>query len=111
MIKMLIGFRRRQGMSMQEFKDYRRDIHAPLLFNLPEADKIRRFVVSYPVAAPGWPEPTFDAVVEACFDSLDDLNALYTCEAFQEVVDPDHANFIDLASVSRIVSEEIVVVG
>ncbi|KTT94498.1 ethyl tert-butyl ether degradation protein EthD, partial [Sphingomonas sanguinis] len=53
----------------------------------------------------------FDAFGEQSFDSLDDLNALYTCEAFQEVVDPDHANFIDLASVSRIVSEEIVVVG
>lgn len=110
MIKMLIGFRRRSGMSLQAFKDYRRDVHAPLLFAIPEAALIRRFVVSYPVAASDWGEPSFDAVVEAWFDSIEDLEALYFCENFKTKVDPDHVNFIDLSSVSRIVSEEIIVV-
>ncbi len=73
MMKMLIGFRRRSGMSVQAFKDYRRDVHAPLLFAIPEAANIRRFVVSYPVPAPNWPEPTFDAVVEAWFDTMSDM--------------------------------------
>ena len=106
---MLIGFRRRAGMTIGEFKDYRRDVHAPLLFDLPEAALIRRFVVSYPVAAPGWPDPSFDAVVEAWFDTFEDLNTLYTCEGFRTQVDPDHVNFIDLDSVSRIISEELIV--
>ncbi|TYC52963.1 EthD family reductase [Rhodobacterales bacterium] len=110
MIKMLIGFRRRPGMSLQDFKDYRRDVHAPLLFAIPEADLIRRFVVSYPVETTGWGEPSFDAVVEAWFDTIEDLDALYSCENFRTKVDPDHVNFIDLSSVNRIISEEIIVV-
>ncbi|ALG74820.1 ethyl tert-butyl ether degradation protein EthD [Azospirillum thiophilum] len=110
MIKIILGFKRRQGMSLQEFKDYRRDVHAPLLFAIPEAKKIRRFVVSYPVSAPRFPEPSYDAVVEAWFDSLEDMNDLYFCENFRTKVDPDHANFIDLASVGRVISEEIVVI-
>lgn len=110
MIKMLVGFRRRPGMSLQAFKDYRRDVHAPILFAIPEAAAIRRFVVSYPIPAPNWPEPSFDAVVEAWFDTIADMDALFLSENFRTEVDPDHINFIDLASVSRIVSEEVVVV-
>lgn len=110
MIKILIGFRRHPDMSLQEFKDYRSDVHAPMLFAIPEAALIRRFVVSYPVQAPGWPDPSFDAMVEAWFDTVDDLNTLYTCENFRTKVDPDHVNFIDLTSVSRMVSEELIIV-
>jgi uncharacterized protein (TIGR02118 family) len=107
---MILALKRRQGMSLQEFKDYRRDVHAPLLFAIPEAEYIRRFVVSYPVAAPEFSEPSYDMVVEAWFDSLEDLNALYHSENFRTKVDPDHLNFIDLSQVGRIVSEETVVV-
>jgi hypothetical protein len=110
MIKMLIGFRRRPGMSVQAFRDYRRDVHAPLLFAIPEAANIRRFVVSYPIPAPGWPEPTFDAVVEAWFDTVANMDALFLSENFRTKVDPDHVHFIDLTSVGRIVSEEVIVV-
>ncbi|MDF7813968.1 EthD domain-containing protein [Hymenobacter sp. YC55] len=111
MIKMLITLKRRVGMSFQEFKDYRRDVHAPLLFSIPEAQYIRRFVVSYPIPAPGFPEPSYDAVVEAWFDSLDDLQALYLSENFRTKVDPDHPNFLDVAKAERIITEETIVVG
>lgn len=110
MIKVILGFKRRQGMGVQEFRDYRRDVHAPLLFAIPEAKKIRRFVVSYPLPAPSTPEPRFDAVVEAWFDGPEDMDALFLSDNFRTKVDPDHVNFIDLSSVTRIVSEEVVVV-
>ncbi|MBB5695815.1 EthD domain-containing protein [Muricoccus pecuniae] len=107
----MVGFRRRSGMSVEAFKDYRRDVHAPLLFAIPEAATIRRFVISYPVPAPNWPEPSFDAVVEAWFDTMADMDALFLSKNFRTKVDPDHVNFIDLTSVSRIVSEEVIVVS
>ncbi|MFM9271921.1 EthD domain-containing protein [Halomonas elongata] len=110
MIKVILGFKRRQGMDVQAFRDYRRDVHAPLLFAIPEAKKIRRFVVSYPLLESNSPEPRFDAVVEAWFDNEDDMDALFLSENFQTKVDPDHVHFIDLSSVVRIVSEETVVV-
>lgn len=112
MVKMIITLKRREGMSLQEFKDYRRDVHAPLLFAIPEAGRyIRRFVVSYPVPAPNFPEPSYDAVVEAWFDTMDDLDKLYLSENFRTKVDPDHPNFIDMSKVGRIISQETVVVA
>ena len=36
MIKVVIGFKRRQGMGIQEFRDYRRDVHAPMLLPFPK---------------------------------------------------------------------------
>lgn len=111
MIKVIIAFRRKQGMGVQAFRDYRRDIHAPLLFAIPEAQKIRRFVVSYPVVADVGPEPAFDAVVEAWFDHVEDMQGLFLSQNFLTRVDPDHDNFIDMTTVIRLVTEEIVVVG
>lgn len=110
MVKIILAFKRRQGMTLEEFKDYRRDVHAPLLFAISEAKKIVRFVVNYAVPMPGHPDSTYDAVVEAWFKNLDDLIELYTCENFKTKVDPDHINFIDLSSVSRVVVEELVVI-
>jgi uncharacterized protein (TIGR02118 family) len=111
MIKVIIGFKRKRGMGLQEFKDYRRDVHAPMLFAIPEAQKIRRFVVSYPVGSSAYAEPGFDAVVEAWFDTIEDMEDLFLSDNFRTEVDPDHVNFIDLTSVVRLVSEELVVVG
>ncbi len=42
-------------------------------------------------------------------DRTEDMDGLFLSENFRTKVDPDHVNFIDLSSVVRIVSEEIVV--
>jgi uncharacterized protein (TIGR02118 family) len=110
MIKMAITFKRKQGMSVEDFQAYRRDVHAPLLFAIPEAKLIRRFVVSFPVPAANWQEPSFDALVEAWFDSVEDVDTLYFSENFRTKVDPDHINFIDLSTAQRMISQELVVV-
>ncbi|WP_410013540.1 EthD domain-containing protein [Sodalis sp. C49] len=111
MIKIILLFRRRAGMSHQDFMDYRREVHAPLLLAIPEAKYIRKFVVSYPVPAPNYPEPRYDAVVEAWFNTMAELNGLFSSENFLHKVDPDHENFIDLTSVERIITEEITVIS
>ena len=110
MIKMVITLKRRADMSHEEFVHYQREIHRPLLLSIPEARRyIRRFVVSYPIPAPNYSGPDYDSVVEAWFDSLEDMNALYFSDNFLRKVDPDHANFMDLSAYGRIVSEEEVV--
>ena len=112
MIKMIITLKRRDGMTHDQFVRYQREVHRPLLMSIPEARRyIRRFVVSYPIPAPDYSEPSYDSVVEAWFDSMEDMRALYSSENFLREVDPDHVNFIDLTSVGRIVAEEEVVVG
>ncbi len=42
---------------------------------------------------------------------MEDMNALYFSENFLREVDPDHANFMDLSSYGRVVTEEEVVIG
>lgn len=111
MVKLLIAFKRRQGMSVEDFRAHCRDVHTPLLLSIPEARKIRRFVVSCPIPAMTEGEPTFDAVVEACFDNPNEMDALMQSDNFLGKVDPDHANFIDFTSVVRLVTEEIVCPG
>ena len=110
MIKMIITIKRREGMTHEEFVRYQREIHMPLLMSIPEARQyIRRFVVSYPVSAPDYSGPDYDSVVEAWFDGMEDMNALYSSENFLSKVGPDHENFMDLSAYGRIVAEEEVV--
>lgn len=98
-------------MSHQEFLNYRRDIHAPLLLSIPETKQyVRKFVVSTPVQASGYLDPPYDAMVEAWFSSLEDLNAFYLSDNFVNKVDPDHINFLDVPAAVRLVTEETVVV-
>lgn len=112
MVKLIIMFKRVTGMTQQEFRDYRRDVHAPLLLAIPETSQyIRRFVVSDPIDMPNTPAPAYDVLVEGWFDNLDDLESFYSSDNFMQKVDPDHKNFIDLTSVVRFVSEEIVVIA
>jgi uncharacterized protein (TIGR02118 family) len=112
MIKTIITIKRREGMSHEEFVHYQREVHRPLLMSIPESRRyIRRFVVSYPIPAPQYSGPDYDSVVEAWFDSIEDMNALYFSENFLSKVDPDHANFMDLSSYGRIVAEEDVVIA
>ena len=109
---MLITIKRRPGMSYDEFVRYQRETHRPLLMSIPEAAQyIRRFVVSYPVTAPGYSGPDYDAVVEAWFDSLEDMDALYSSGNFTTRVAPDHENFMDLTGYGRMVCQEDVFLG
>lgn len=109
-IKLIISFQRRQGMDVEAFRDYHRQVHVPLLFSIPEAQKIQRFAISYPLLEPGLPETRHDAVVEAWFDEMEDMSTLFASENFKVKVDPDHVHFIDLPSVERTVANEIIVV-
>ncbi|WPQ62694.1 EthD domain-containing protein [Chitinophaga sancti] len=111
MVKLAILLTRREGMTHQEFLDYRRDIHAPLLLSIPETEQyVRKFIVSAPVPASMYPAAAYDAMVEAWFDSVEDLNTFFQSDNFVNIVDPDHINFLDISAVVRLVTEEIVVI-
>jgi uncharacterized protein (TIGR02118 family) len=111
MIKTVVQFKRKQGMSVEEFRNYRQNKHLPLVLSIPEAKKMSRFVVSHPADPSTSPEPSFDAMLEIWFDTLDDMNALFQSENFLTKVDPDHANFVDPTTVKFVVTEELVVIA
>jgi uncharacterized protein (TIGR02118 family) len=109
MIKLVFLLTRRKGMTHQEFVNYRRDIHVPLLLSIPETKQyVRKFIVSVPLT--GYPEPAYDAMVETWFDSIEDLNAFFQSDNFVNKIDPDHINFLDITATVTLVTEETVVV-
>lgn len=108
MIKLVILLTRRKGMTHQEFVNYRRDIHMPLILSIPETKQyIRKFIVSAPTTS--YTEPAYDAMVETWFDSVEDLNAFFQSDNFVNKVDSDHINFLDLPTTVSLVTEETVV--
>ena len=49
-------------------------------------------------------------MIEAWFDSLADMHALYSSENFLSKVDPDHEHFIDVPAAVRMITHETVVI-
>jgi uncharacterized protein (TIGR02118 family) len=78
MLKLILLFRRKPGMSREAFIDYYENVHAPLsIEKIPGIALYRRSYVE-PGAAPfGHPttEPGFDVVTEIGFDRLEDYEA------------------------------------
>ena len=111
-LKIIVMLKRREGMSHAEFVDHYKNTHRPLLESIPETQRfVRRFAVSFPVPAPQYGEPSYDAVVEMWFDKMEDLDGLFFSDNFRTKVDPDHENFIDLTAFGRIVSQEEVLIA
>ncbi len=111
MIKVILALKRAEHLTHEEFVDYQRNRHRPLLMSIPESKRyMRRFVVSYPVSEPRSPGAEFDSIVETWFDDMADLEALFNSDNFQNIIDPDHRNFIDLPSVQQMICEEDVVI-
>ena len=108
MVKLVYCLRRKPGMSWEEFSQYWRETHAPLVAERAEVLGIKRYVQVRTVDNPaihaamqarndGSPEP-FDGVAELWFDdsALTGPQSPEAAKAGQELLD-DERNFIDLA--------------
>ena len=121
MIKLTYCLRRKPDMSLEEFQQYWRDTHAPLVAERAQTLGIRRYVQVHTSDLSdvhallqgrngGSPAP-FDGVAELWFDSLDAMGsddpavARANAELFE-----DEQNFIDLANSPMWLAEENVVV-
>lgn len=103
MIKTVIFFRRRPGMSLAAFQEHWRTAHAKLVAKLPG---IRRYVQNHVLPAQaGGAVPAFDAVAESSFDDTQAIKALAKSPEYAAVL-ADEPNFIDRATMGMIVTEE-----
>lgn len=110
MIKFVYAIKRREGMSRGAFVDHHRNKHAPLFSSIPEARQyVRRYVISHPVPARGYPEPSYDGLTEIWFDSWGDHDAFFSSENYIQKVKPDEPTFIDFTSVAVMVTDEKVI--
>ncbi|NYH51882.1 uncharacterized protein (TIGR02118 family) [Nocardiopsis arvandica] len=110
MIKFAFLINRLPEMTVEDFQRYHRDRHAPLFTSIPEAEKyVRKYAVSHPITADGYPDPAYDGLTEIWFDSWDDHDSFFASENYRTEVNPDESKFIDLSNVGVMVTNETVV--
>jgi uncharacterized protein (TIGR02118 family) len=111
MIKFAFMINRVEGMTVEEFVEYHRNHHAPLFTSIPEARQcVKKYTVSHPVPAEGYPSPAYDGLTEIWFESWADHDAFFVSKNYKELVNPDESKFIDMDSVAVMVTEEKVVI-
>lgn len=106
MVKIVIFFKRKPAMSVEDFQQHWRTTHADIIVRLPG---IRRYVQSHVLpTAYRRGEPVYDGVAESYFDSTQAMKEL-SKTSFYEAVLADEPNFIDRPSMNSIITDEIVV--
>ena len=106
MVKMVAFFKRKPGMSIEDFQSYWRTTHADIVVKLPG---IRRYVQSHTILS-GYRkgEPIYDGMAELWFDNTDAMRAQAGTPEFV-AVRADEPNFMDVASQGSIITEEHVI--
>jgi len=121
MLKLVYCLRRKPDMSVEEFRRYWREVHAPLVAERAELLGIKRYVqvhTTFPDLIPvfqarngGSPEP-YDGVAEIWFETLEALSS--EDPAVQQAAADllaDERNFIDLAQSPLWIAQENVVIA
>lgn len=108
MVKMFAFIRRRDGLSVEDFRDHWRNVHGPLIRDTPE---LARHVVRYEQhprhrddALSG--TEGVDGVAVQWFDSIDDFVGFITEPGYQELIAPDERRFLDTASIEFLITDE-----
>ena len=103
MVKALSFFKRKAGMSVDEFQAYWRHQHPKVVTALAG---LRRYVQSHTLAAAyRQGEPVYDGIAEVWFDDTAVMHALRGSPA-ATAVRADEARFIDHATMGMIITEE-----
>ena len=106
MVKIVIFFKRKPGMSVEDFQQHWRTTHAEIIVKLPG---IKRYVQSHVLAsAYRKGEPAYDAVAESYFESTQAMKDLAKTPHYAAVLE-DEPNFIDRPSMGSIITDEYVV--
>jgi uncharacterized protein (TIGR02118 family) len=101
-VKVIVLMPRRGDMSREDFGQYLREIHLPLVTRLPG---LRRAVVNWVLPDPNEPPPAYDAVSEDWFDDAAAMGAALASPEGQAVA-ADMPNFLDPSRSAFLVVEE-----
>jgi hypothetical protein len=107
MLKLILLFRRKPGMSRDDFIDYYERVHAPLsVEKIPGIALYRRMYLEPGMAPFGHPttEPGFDVVTEIGFERQDDYDAAvraFTSPTLGELFYADMQQLFDLSEPQR----------
>jgi len=102
MLKVIVLLHRREGMSVEEFRRYWRESHAPLLLQLPG---LQRLVFNYGQSDETGGAAPYDGISEDWFESAEAMRIAFTSPVGQAIA-TDAPNFLDLSKIRTIVVEE-----
>ncbi len=112
MVKVVGLLRRNPKISPQEFQDYWKNVHAPLVKE--KLPGLVHYTGSFPIpgakAMPGVVTPDYDGVVELCFDSVESAQKALNGPLFSQPDREKSSNsLIDIVRSESMMMEEYVV--
>jgi len=103
MVKQIFTIQRKKGMSLEAFKKYYMEVHAPLVKkSFPE---IRKYIVNLTLQR--GKETPYDAVTEIHWDDIETIIRIAKSETYRNVIIPDEDRFMDRSSSAVVLTEEI----
>lgn len=89
MIKLIYMGKKHAGATIEEFKAYYLDHHAPLF--LENAPRARKYTINFPTARRGKEAPPldFDFITEIWWEDVESVRAFYKSEAYRNIIRPD----------------------
>jgi len=118
MVRLIYCLRRKEGMSLQEFQRYWREVHGPLVEKHAQVLRIRRYVQVHTLDTPlnealgrqrGCQVEPYDGVAELWWDSLEDFQAAVQTEEGRQAarqLAEDEARFVDVARSTIFLAQE-----
>jgi uncharacterized protein (TIGR02118 family) len=107
-VKMIAFFKRKPGMSVEEFQDYYENKHVPTIMKILAPfmmDYRRNFVCGVPPIA--GEAPDCDVITEAWFETRDAFEQFGSAAAkHREMIAQDELKFIDTKSLRMFIVEE-----
>ena len=105
MVKSMTLFKRKSGLTLEEFNRYWEEEHGPMVLKILPG--VRRYVQSHVVDL-GKGEPKYDGAAEVWFDSVESYKraAEFYLSPKGQVIRDDEARFIDKTRMLVIVVEE-----
>jgi uncharacterized protein (TIGR02118 family) len=103
MIKYVTVLFRKAGISREEFSSYWKNIHAPILQQIPE---LRGYVQNHALPDPEGNEPPYDGFGELYFDSLEAMQVGLTSPEGEATL-ADIPNFCDTQRLVRVFVDEV----
>jgi uncharacterized protein (TIGR02118 family) len=98
MIKLIVGIKRKSGMSPEAFHEHWRTTHAELVRTCAASRKYIRKYVQYHTLEEEYAngEVPYDGTAELWFDSIEDKDRFFSDPDYLENVSPDESRFADM---------------
>jgi uncharacterized protein (TIGR02118 family) len=86
MIKLILMGKKDPKKTMEEFRKYYLENHAPLVKEtIPD---VRKYVINFAIERPGKENP-FDFITELWWDDIDSVRKFYKSDEYKNIIQPD----------------------